>query len=247
MSRQASPLRRLKQAWRRSRLARHGITETVRLPITMLGSGGGAWATWLDGVDADSVVYAFGAGTDISFDLDLHARTGAEVHIFDPTPRSIEWVRQQVLPEGVHFHDFGVGAADGTVTFYPPRRESSSHFSPVRRYAGGSVDGEIVAEVRSLRSIMDRLGHARIDVLKIDIEGGEYDVIDSMLADDVPVSQLLVEYHHAYATSPLSRTVASLRALTAAGYSCFNISPRTYEFSLVRNKVTDSGAGSLRR
>ncbi len=226
-------LRRLKQSWRRRRLAGLGVTESLSRPVTMLGSGGGAWATWLEGIGPDSVVYSFGAGTDISFDLDVHARTGAEVHIFDPTPRSIEWVRRQQLPEKVHFHDFGVGAVDGEITFYPPRRESSSHFSPVPRYRQGSEQGAVVAEVLCLRSIMARLGHRRIDLLKIDIEGGEYDVLDNMLAERIPVSQLLVEFHHGYATIPLSRTVDALEALSDAGFSCFNISARTYEFSLL--------------
>jgi len=199
----------------------------------VLGSGSGAWTACIDGLDESSVVYSFGAGTDVSFDLDVHRRTGAQVHIFDPTPRSIEWIRSMDLPPGVEFHDYGIGAWDGTVDFHPPRRDTSSHFSPVRRYRHASAP-PVSAPVFRLVTIAQRLGHERIGILKMDIEGGEYDVIPDLLACPVRVDQLLVEFHHAYSTISISRTVESIAALESIGFQCFHISDRTYEFAFMR-------------
>ncbi|HEX3777949.1 MAG TPA: hypothetical protein VHV51_25955 [Polyangiaceae bacterium] len=56
---------------------------------------------WLD---QDAVVYSFGVACDVSFDQALIAARGVTVHAFDPTPRSIEWVKTQVLPERFLFH-----------------------------------------------------------------------------------------------------------------------------------------------
>jgi FkbM family methyltransferase len=228
-----SLIRRLKQRYRRHRLHRLGVFEKRRCTKTLVGTGSGAWTVCLDGLDETSVVYSFGAGTDISFDLDLHHRTGARIHIFDPTPRSIEWINRQKLPNGVQFHDFGIGAKDGTITFYPPRRSASSHFSPVVRYRKIGIGETITAPVYRLSTIVRQLQHDRISLLKMDIEGGEYDVIDDLADQGVAPEKLLVEFHHAYATIPLARTVESVGKLEDLGFQCFHISERTYEMSFL--------------
>ncbi len=81
---------------------------------------------------------------------------------------------------------------------------------------------------------MQKLGHTTIDILKMDIEGGEFDVVAGMLDEGLPANQLLIEFHHNYSTIPLSRTVDTVKRLAKAGFECFNISPRTYEMSFVR-------------
>lgn len=49
----------------------------------------------------------------------------------------------------------------------------------------------------SLIDTMDRLGHSRLRVLKIDIEGSEWEVFDSLISSgvDLPFDQLLIELH----------------------------------------------------
>ncbi|GIS18490.1 MAG: hypothetical protein CM15mP120_04060 [Pseudomonadota bacterium] len=43
---------------------------------------------------------------------------------------------------------------------------------------------------------MRDLGHDHLDVLKMDIEGAEYAVLDDMLQSNILPDQLLVEFHH---------------------------------------------------
>src|ERR1700687_3273137 len=50
-------------------------------------------------------------------------------------------------------------------------------------------------ECWDLTTIMGKNSHSYIDLLKIDIEGFEYDVIDKFLEDRVPIHQLCVEFH----------------------------------------------------
>jgi Methyltransferase FkbM domain len=47
--------------------------------------------------------------------------------------------------------------------------------------------------VKRLATIMKELGHTRLDVLKMDIEGDEYDVLRDIA--DIPIRQILVEMH----------------------------------------------------
>ena len=58
---------------------------------------------WARSLDAGSVVYSFGFGEDLSFEIGLAARYGVTVHLFDPSARALEhflWV-QEILDRGV--------------------------------------------------------------------------------------------------------------------------------------------------
>src|SRR5262245_50410445 len=93
------------------------VGTTVHRNRLVLGRGDGAWCLCPDGLDARSVVYSFGVGVDVSFDLEIIARLGVDVHAFDPTPLAIDWLRRQQLPPKFHFHTFGIAGFDGLATF----------------------------------------------------------------------------------------------------------------------------------
>ena len=80
-----------------------------------------------------------------------------------------------------------MGSKDGEMEFFPPSRESSTHFSPIDRYNNKNVE-TIKAPVKSLKSISQELGHKTIDILKMDIEGAEYDVIDNLKDQEVEIT-----------------------------------------------------------
>ena len=227
-----SVVNRLKWSLRHRRFARLGLTEESLLSKQELGSGSGSWTVHTERLGPCSTVYSFGVGTDVSFDVALIEQRGATVHAFDPTPRSIEWVGRQRLPEGLMFHDFGVASHDGNATFFPSRRVASAHYAPIRRYRG-PADETVEGRVYRLRTIASMLGHDVIDLLKMDIEGGEYDVIDDVIAFRPVISQIAIEFHHAYETIPFERTVEALEKLRRAGYRILHITDRTYEITLV--------------
>lgn len=43
---------------------------------------------------------------------------------------------------------------------------------------------------------MKELSHSVIDILKIDIEGSEYDVIEDLINSKIRPKELLNEFHH---------------------------------------------------
>merc|ERR1712070_537593 len=73
---------------RRSSFARQHLLEYARLHLRRLGSDYGGWSVVLDLLSPHSVIYSFGLGQDISWDLELIKASGAHVHGFDNTPRS---------------------------------------------------------------------------------------------------------------------------------------------------------------
>lgn len=208
--------------------------------LETLGTGSGAWTIDPAGLNADSVVYSFGIGRDISFDLDLIERFGLTVHAFDPTPEALSWVRRRALPARLHVYEYGLGGADGEMEFTRSRRSGSAHYSPLRRYRSEAVRDETMrAPVRRLGSVMKTLGHDHVDLLKMDIEGGEYDVIEDLARAPCAIGQIALEFHHAYQTIPLARTVEAVGRLRALGFLLIHISPRTYEMTLLHRTFAE--------
>ncbi len=195
-----------------------------------LGKEGACWCVCPQDLVASSVVYSLGVGEDISFDLALIERFGLQVHAFDPTPRSIEGLQSQTVPLEFAFHAYGVAGFDGNCAFLPPENPAHVSHSIVERESSRPA---IEVAVHRLGTIMKMLGHEQIDLLKMDIEGAEYGVLADMLTCGVPVKQLLVEFHHRWPHLGVEKTKQAIRALNAAGYRIFSVSPSGEEYGFL--------------
>ena len=204
----------------------------VRRPTERHGSDYGGWAVVPEGLSEESVVYAFGIGTDVSFDLSLIRRYGLTVHAFDPTPRSVAWVERQGLPEQFVFHRLGVAGYDGTATFHAPAHPQYVSYTALSR--SRAKVSAVAAPVRRLGTLMDQLGHTHIDVLKMDIEGSEYEVIEDLLHKRLDVRQVLVEFHHRFEAVDVRKTKDAIAALGQGGYRIFHVSSSGEEFAFIR-------------
>jgi len=92
----------------------------------------------------------------------------------------------------------------------------------------------------TLRTLMERNGHDFIDVLKIDIEGNEYDslgaFIDSFAAQPLPFGQLQIEIH-VYEDQPwndFAKVLKWWQKLEAAGLRPFYSESNLVYTNLVR-------------
>ena len=218
-----------KQRFRRKRLFDLGIIPK-EIDTAKLYGGNHGWVVDYSKLNSNSVVYSVGVGSNIDFDLALIEELKLAVYAFDPTPRSIEWIKKQSLSKSFKFIPVGLGSNDGEMEFFPPRKESSTHFSPVDRYDNLGVE-TIKAPVKTLKSLAQEFGHQTIDLLKMDIEGAEYDVIDNLEEQGVEINQILIEFHHMYKGISLDDTKNAIDKLRKLGFELFHISQRTYEFS----------------
>jgi FkbM family methyltransferase len=205
----------------------------TKVPMVRHGSEYGGWWICPNGISAGSVVYSFGIGTDISFDLSLIETYGLTVDGFDPTPASIAWLKAQRLPGQFRWQELGIAAYDGRATFFAPANPGHVSHSVVPPV--GSDRQRVEVDVRRLSSIMGSLGHDRVDILKLDIEGAEYEVLDDILAGRVRPGQLLVEFHHRVAGIGVDRTRRAVAGLKAAGYRIFSVSDTGEEYGFIRS------------
>lgn len=184
----------------------------------------------------DSIVYSLGVGDEVDFDLAIIGKYGVEVFAFDPTPNSIEMLDSSRLPDRFHFKPWAVTANDGTLNFYPRLKKDGSKSDvmftmiPEPETEGDAIE----VPAYSLATIVEKLGHDHIDLLKMDIEGAEYGVLEGLLASPVLPRQLLVEFHHRFVDDGLQKTYDLVGRLHGAGYRIFAISEIGREVSFLR-------------
>jgi hypothetical protein len=149
--------------------------------------------------------YCIGAGSDLAFDLELIRRYGATVRSVDPEKA----VRREAEPDV---------AADPRLTVIE---------ATVAPQDGSSESGETAFDgrepPRSLRSLMEELGDQQVQLLKLNIGGGEYSLLETLDLRSLGVRVLLVELH---ATRRVDEALQLLERLRSQGYQPVHCTPR---------------------
>ena len=188
------------------------------------GKGDGGKKVCLDNiVNNDCVVYSLGSRLDFSFENDVLKQLGCEVHTFDCTVGVAKNV-----PTGVNFHPWCVGGLN--------------ELKPISSDLGHQ--GE-TGQYYTLKTIMTKLNHNHIDLLKMDIERHEYAVIESL---DVFPAQIVFETHLHNAYGMFGRPVsesewsAMWKKLKMSGYGVFSNEPNPMCLCCCEWSVLRSGA-----
>ena len=163
-------------------------------------------------------------------------RYGAQVHAFDPTPSSIDMLAKVHLPDRFYFYPWAITAQDGTLKFYPRVRKDGSLSKVMYTMIAEAANIKKAIEVPafSLSSVTTKLGHTHIDLMKMDIEGAEYEVLEGLIASPIKPQQLLVEFHHRFPNISLDSTADMIKHLRQVGYKIFAVSETGREVSFIR-------------
>ena len=173
--------------------------------------------TFLPRLNSDSFVVSGGAGNDISFELALIQRFGCPVALFDPSlPGKTTVARHKSNSDKLHFFEMGIAAAKGVNFLKAPANDPTLH-SWVK---ADEKTGEAM-QFLTLADIMSDFGKQHIDLLKIDIEGYEYEVLEDLLDSSLRVTQICVEIHQEPQVPGRTRKDRwkAIRALRKAGYA----------------------------
>lgn len=191
-----------------------------RNDLVEIGTKYGGWVIPSSLFDSGSICYCFGCGEDISFDLGLIDKFNCDVYGFDPTPRAIKYVNEVAGRNGkYHFFDIGLWDKEDTLKFYVPRNPEHVSHSLLNLQ---KTEDYISVKVRRLINVMKEIGHDRLDLLKIDIEGAEYRAIESIIADKIDIKVVCVEYdecNNSLDDKFRGRIRASVKSLIKNNYS----------------------------
>lgn len=155
---------------------------------------------WLiNRIDRDSVILDFGLGCDADFSQAMVARFGMTSHGFDPTRRHHPELRRVAAASGGRFvlREAAIGPARGTLTFHESKDNVSGSLSADHPNIKHDKTESYEVEVVTVADAIAMTPGKRVDLIKMDIEGPEYDVLKS-LPDEVvrAVPQWLIDFHH---------------------------------------------------
>lgn len=205
----------------------YSVVTRKRADLITLGTAC-PWTICADGLNAESNVLCAGAGHDISFEKALIGSYGCKVILLDPSPTGIATVRQENLAtKDFEFLPIGLAGVDGLVDFQKPYNASEGSF------VGGAKPDSVALRLfcETPSTVMLRLGWSNIDLLKIDIEGFEYDVVQHILEKRLNVRQICVEFHHGGLFRHKRReTITAVLALRRAGYDLIHRSSWDHTF-----------------
>lgn len=237
------------------------IVTDGTVPLKHLGTTYGGWKVPEGLLNEHSICYFAGAGIDISFDVEVVKTYGSRVFIIDPTPQAkshfnelkektqrgekleIDRKRGQYYDaepwifERIQWLDVGLWGENKTIKFYEPSDTSTIVSHSIVNLHGTKTYFE--AEVVRLSSLMKKLGHKYLDYLKIDIEGAEYEVIDSLIMDQVQVGVLGIEFdevHHPLDQNSNGRIEAYIGKLKAAGFLVVDVDAN-YNVTLIHQGI----------
>ncbi|MDG1893470.1 MAG: FkbM family methyltransferase [Fuerstiella sp.] len=141
-------------------------------------------------LDETSVVLDVG-GYQGDFAQAMLDRFGCRVFVFEPMPGFAEQCRQRFADEPrVSVLDYGLGARDERLSL----SESDDASSFCRD--SGTV-GSVSAQIRDVGSVWEELGIEQVDLMKVNIEGGEYPLLGRLIESRLiqQVQNLQVQFH----------------------------------------------------
>lgn len=169
-------------------------------------------------LSTNSIVYSGGIGEDISFDILLNYKYDCNIYLIDPTIRSYTHYKECInffqdnnnkfsgniqsdyynkiinsKPNfnKIFYYNIGLWNKKDKLKFYRQYNENNVSQSVIDNMFGDKFD---LVEVDSIKNIMNKNGHVKIDLLKLDIEGAEIDVLEQMLDDKIYPKYLCIEF-----------------------------------------------------
>ena len=218
------------------------LSALPSVPLIRLGTDYGGWWVPERGLGPDDLIVSAGAGEDISFDLEVAKKFSCQVVVMDPTPRAIAHFEAtaRAVESGtrapingsatevytaapddlarITYRPWGLWVENTTLHFHAPRNPSSVSHSIGNLQA---MDDGFDAPCVTLAELLAREGRERLTVLKIDIEGAEFEVLDQLAASALRPTYILAEFHPGPSETERrerTRTLATLGRLHEQGY-----------------------------
>ena len=169
-------------------------------------------------LNENSIVYSGGVGEDISFDLLLSVKYDSNIVLIDPTERAskhYEEVKEYFKTKKWEFSgdiqkDYYVKVGELNINFdkisylnigiWNKKEKLKFYKQNNPQYVSQSLIGNMFGrkydevEVDNIKNIMEKQGHDKIDLLKLDIEGAEIKVLNNMLDDKIYPRYLCIEF-----------------------------------------------------
>ena len=187
------------------------------MAFELLGTTYGGWMIDLNLVPKGSTIISAGVGEDISFDLVMINEKNCKIVGIDPTPKSHLFIEKQknlfnfdLIKKVLHSQH------DDVVKLY--KNKNREHVSESILPTHDAVLGfdSYYSDTVSLENLFEE--YKDISIIKMDIEGSEYDVIANLKTIPKSVKQFCVEFHHFCTDKTVEDTKEMIESLSRLGF-----------------------------
>jgi FkbM family methyltransferase len=230
----------LEKHWRRLKrsVSRRYREKLLPRGYRRLGTRYGGW--WVDArlVGKSPLLIDCGLGEDISFPLAFLQAFGGKVVGVEPNPRSLDYCRGKI-PGAMTVLPKAFWSEPGKkLEFFLPRAQPE--LPKGADGVSGSLDGSheyasshrIEVETTSLAEILSQHARSACEVLKMDIEGAEYDVLKQLCSSGEirQAGQVLIEFHHRVTEHTPEDTQRAVAQMERSGFQLVHVEGRNYIF-----------------
>ena len=197
----------LKRRWFENRVLRTRLRKMDGL--VYLGTSYGGWTLPGDVIEASWTCYMVGAGGDVSAEVEITKRYGATVRSFDAVADYVDRAEKEAdRAPRFSAHHAAIALEDGPVRMQVTHDQQSQSVSAAHLYDSQSF---IELPGRTIPSLMAELGDDKVDLLKIDTEGTEYELLPTLDLQAMGVKVFANELHHNGSVGDARRFIARLR------------------------------------
>ena len=146
-------------------------------------------------IKENSIIYTFGVGESISFEEILSDRFKSKVFCYDPTSLAVNYMKKKKYNKNlIYFKNYGIWNEDAKVKFFHQSKNDINN-------TGGSITNLFenqsydLLQCYKLKTLMHQNKHLKIDVLKLDIEGPVFDILENIINDEI-LKQIVVGFEY---------------------------------------------------
>lgn len=129
-----------------------------------------------DGFNGDSIVVDVGGETGV-WAQKIFDRYGSRLKIYEPNPKSIEVLRERFKDLKAEIFPFGLGSRNQTCLLSDDGMGSSVYESSHTYKESQKVE----IAIRDVKEAFEALNLPEVDLIKVNIEGGEYDLLPRLI------------------------------------------------------------------
>ena len=152
------------------------------------------------------------------------AKKNYNVYLVDPTRKhKLELLGLEMEYDNITFVDAAIGDRDGKMSFYESDTKISGSLLKGHNNVR-EISNEYEVDVLSINSVLQKYNILNVGLLKLDLEGAEYDLIlNSSKTFWSRIDQVYLEFHHHCTEYTYSDTLRCIEVMEQFGFLSFKL------------------------
>jgi len=189
----------------------------------LVGTQYGGWCVALDLIPEGSTIISAGVGEDVSFDKEMIRLKKCKVIGLDPTEKSFKYINENPV-DNFQFVRKALSHTKEKIKIYKNHNPDWVSESILRSHNMVS-DDFYEAESTTLPELLEK--YPDVSLIKMDIEGSEYELIENL--SELKVPQVCVEFHHFCSDKTWEDTKRCILKMGEIGYKRFLEKPNSQQ------------------